>query len=459
MTRDVTRDVSWGRVVRLGLVQLAIGAVAALLTSVLNRVMVVELGLPATVPSALVAMHFAVQMLRAPMGHASDLGGRRRWIFGGAVGLAAGATLAAFGLSVAVADRAPGLALAAVGVALIGLGMSASGTALLAEIADVVAPERLGRAAALLWVMMLVGIVATAGGAGAVLDPFTFRQLVHVCAAVGVIGLVFAAVAATGARAVPKATPSGARIGVPHAPVAGAPEPSFREAVQAVWSDPTTRGFATFVFAAMLAFSMQDLILEPYAGIVFNLSPGASTRLGGTQHAGVLVGLVGAALLSARVGTLRAWAVGGCAASGLALFALATTPASGSLAVLRVAVFALGLANGAFAVGALGAMMAITAGDRAADGSSRAGLRVGVFGAAQAIAYGLGGLLGGVLSDVARAASGSAARGYGVVFMIEGVLFIAAAWMAARSTPDVGPSSRGVAQSDAHGAALLAAIR
>ena len=83
---------------------------------VFNRVMVVELGLPATVPSTLVAMHFAVQMLRAPMGHASDLGGRRRWIFGGAVGLAAGATLAAFGLSVAVADRAPGLALAAVGV-------------------------------------------------------------------------------------------------------------------------------------------------------------------------------------------------------------------------------------------------------------------------------------------------------------------------------------------------------
>ena len=85
-------------------------------------------------------------------------------------------------------------------------------------------------------------------------------------------------------------------------------------------------------------------------------------------------------------------------------------------------------------------------------------LRVGVFGAAQAIAYGLGGLLGGVLSDV-RAASGSAARGYGVVFMIEGVLFIAAAWMAARGAADVGPSSRGVAQSDAHGAALLAAIR
>ncbi|TXM92357.1 BCD family MFS transporter, partial [Methylobacterium sp. WL122] len=74
----VSSGFSWMQIVRLGLVQTALGAVVVLMTSTINRVMVVELALPAIVPGALVALHYAVQVLRPRWGYGSDFGGRRR---------------------------------------------------------------------------------------------------------------------------------------------------------------------------------------------------------------------------------------------------------------------------------------------------------------------------------------------------------------------------------------------
>jgi BCD family chlorophyll transporter-like MFS transporter len=165
---------------------------------------------------------------------------------------------------------------------------------------------------------------------------------------------------------------------------------------------------------------------------VFGMTPGETTRLGGMQHGGVLLGMLGAAALSTRVGTLRGWAAGGCLASAAAFVVLARTPAMGSVEVLRATVGALGFANGVFTVGGVGAMMALTA---STDGRREHGLRLGLFGAAQAVAYGTGGLAGGVVSDLARLALGSPAAGYAAVFVAEAVLFTGAAWLALRSAP------------------------
>ncbi|TXM90237.1 PucC family protein, partial [Methylobacterium sp. WL116] len=84
-----TSSFSWAQIVRLGLVQTALGSVVVLMTSTINRVMVVELALPAIVPGALVALHYAVQVLRPRWGYGSDVGGRRTpWIVGGMAALA-----------------------------------------------------------------------------------------------------------------------------------------------------------------------------------------------------------------------------------------------------------------------------------------------------------------------------------------------------------------------------------
>jgi BCD family chlorophyll transporter-like MFS transporter len=412
-------QLSWAGVARLGLVQASIGAVVVLMTSTLNRVMVVELGLAAAIPGALVALHFAVQMFFRPrLGFWSDAGGRRTPVirmgmallgFGGADAVAA--------IALVPTHRTLGLVAAALAFVIIGLGVSAAGTPLLALLADRVSAERRGRAAAIVWLMMIAGFVVTTLVVGRLIDPFSFSRLMLVAIGVSVTAFAVAWVALAGlegAGRAPMLMPS-------------SDSSSFRYALSNAWRDPATRRFAIFVFVAMLAYSAQDLVLEPFAGSVFQLTPGESTRITSVHQGGMLAGMLLTAVLSARWGSLPRWAAFGCTASALAFVSLAVSPLVGTVVALRGSVLALGLANGTFAIGAIGSMMV-----RARGG--QAGLRMGVFGAAQAIAYAIGSFIGAAGSDIGRAISGSDARGYMAVFAAEAVLFLVAAVLAWDST-------------------------
>ena len=121
----------WLGIVRLGLVQSAIGAIVMLATSLLNRVMVVEYALPAALPAGLVAWHYAVQLSRPIWGHGSDRGRRRTpWIVLGMGMLALGALLAIDALGLLAARSAWGLVLSIVAFSMIGAGVGAAGTSL-----------------------------------------------------------------------------------------------------------------------------------------------------------------------------------------------------------------------------------------------------------------------------------------------------------------------------------------
>ncbi|MDX1381924.1 MAG: PucC family protein, partial [Xanthomonadales bacterium] len=171
----------WGSVVRIGLVQAAIGSIVVLTTATLNRVMVVELALPATLPGALVAIHYFIQVTRPRFGHGSDVGGRRTpWIIGGMLVLAAGGWLATLATALMAQHAMAGAALALLAFLMIGAGVGASGTSLLVLLAAGVPAERRGAAASLTWFMMIAGLAATAGIVGGLLDPFTFARLVTI---------------------------------------------------------------------------------------------------------------------------------------------------------------------------------------------------------------------------------------------------------------------------------------
>jgi BCD family chlorophyll transporter-like MFS transporter len=203
-------------------------------------------------------------------------------------------------------------------------------------------------------------------------------------------------------------------------------------ALAQVWSEPAARRFTVFVFLSMLAYSLQDLILEPYAGLVFGFTPGESTQLASVQHGGVLVGMICVALSGSVIGgrilsSMRFWIVGGCLISALALFGLALSGFFPSWP-LRANVFTLGVANGAFAVAAIGSMMTL-----AGQGTGhRQGLRMGLWGASQAIAFALGGVLGTLAVDIARWLLQSTEVAYAAVFGGEAVLFVVSAALAAR---------------------------
>ena len=197
-----------------------------------------------------------------------------------------------------------------------------------------------------------------------------------------------------------------------------------------MWSEPQSRRFAIFVFVSMLAYSAQDLILEPFAGVVFKMTPGETTKLSGIQHGGTLLGmvlvpLVGAIFPRSR-GNLRIWTVAGCTTSAIALLCLVAAAAVGPSWPLRETVFMLGVTNGAYAVAAIGSMMALVG----AGSEKREGVRMGLWGAAQAFAFGIGGFVGTLASDVARFFLTSPASSYAVVFAAEAGLFVVAAAMA-----------------------------
>lgn len=447
----------WLGIVRLGLVQAALGAIVVMTTSTLNRVMVVELGLPALLPGLLVGLHYAVQATRPRMGWGSDVGGRRTpWIVGGMAVLAAGGTLSALAVAWMHTHREAGLALAVLGFLMIGLGVSACGTSLLVLLAKRVPQARRAAAATTVWVMMIAGFAITAGVAGGLLDPYSPARLVTVTAGVSVLALVITLLAVWRLEGAPLAAADAAAQ-------TDAPRPAFREALREVWSETTARRFTVFVFISMLAYSAQDLILEPFAGAIHGFTPGESTRLAGVQHGGVLLGmlLVAAAGTVARrpglawLGSLRGWTLGGCIASAIALAGLAVAGvvgAGGGAWPLRENVFLLGVANGAFSIGAIGSMMQLASQGRA----SREGVRMGLWGAAQGIAFGLGGLAGTAASDLARWLIAQPGVAYACVFAFEAGLFALSALLARRIVIPSEPTPAPLPESSARAALMLA---
>ncbi|WP_198970689.1 BCD family MFS transporter [Xylophilus sp. ASV27] len=435
-------DFGWPAILRLGLVQACLGAVVVLTTSTLNRVMVVELALPALLPGALVALHYLVQVVRPRMGHGSDSGGRRTpWIIGGMALLGAGGFGAACATALMASHPFAGVLAAVLAFAVLGIGVSAAGTSLLVLLAQRVEASQRASAATTVWLMMIAGFAITAGVAGSLLDPFSPSRLMAVSAAVSIAAFVLTCVAINGIEG--GAVPPGTDPAPLKAAAAGV---RFREALAQVWAEPAARRFTLFVFISMLAYSAQDLILEPFAGSALGFTPGESTRLSGIQHAGVLLGMVAAALAGRgrngqRFGSLRSWQIGGCLVSAVALLGLVAAGMVGTSWPFKANVFLLGAANGAFSIAAIAAMMALASEGRA----SREGVRMGLWGAAQAVAFGLGGLLGTAASDLARAFIGTPGMAYAAVFAAEAALFVVAAGLAGKVGRE--PASRPVSLS------------
>ena len=407
---------SWVSILRLGLAQMSLGAIIVLMTSTLNRVMVVELALPALVPGLLVGLHYAMQLSRPGWGHWSDLSRRRTpWIIGGMTVLALGGFLAALGVAIGATMPVPGLVLSVLAYALIGAGAGASGTSVLAFLAAATAPRRRAAAATIIWLMMIFGIAATAGIVGALLDPYSPARLLTIVACVAVGAVVLTALAVLGLE-------KGGTV-----PVVAVRQP-LREGIAEIWAEPKARRFTQFVFLSMTAYFMQELILEPYAGLVFGFTPGQSTSLSGAQNGGVFLGMlaVGIAATGLGIGSLRAWVVGGCAGSAATLLGIGLIGPLQVNLILPLTIL-LGFCNGVFAVAAIGAMMALAGQGR----TDREGTRMGLWGAAQAIAAGVGGLVGAVAVDALRLVLATDLA-FASVFAAEAVLFLVAAGLALR---------------------------
>ncbi|PWR04119.1 MFS transporter [Meridianimarinicoccus roseus] len=417
-------DLPLGQLLRLSLFQVSVGMASVMLLGTLNRVMIVELSVPAMVVAMMIALPVLIAPFRALLGFRSDtyrsaIGWKRiPYLWFGSLWQMGGLAVMPFALIVLSGDQTlgptwAGEVLAALAFLMTGLGLHMTQTAGLALASDRASEETRPQVVALLYVMFLVGMAVSAVVIGWLLTDFSSLRLVRVvqgAAAAGIILNLIALWRQERVRPMSKAERE-------------APRPRFRDA----WDDYMRGGSAgrllLVVFLGTLGFNMQDVLLEPYGGEVLGLSVSATTLLTTMWACGALVGFaIAARRLRAQANPYR------MAATGIlvGIFAFCAVIFAGPLqstAMFFAGAALIGLGAGYFAVSTLTTAMTMPE-----TGAAGRGLALGAWGAAQATAAGLGIAIGGGVRDWVNgmALSGDlgpalhgAATGYSVVYHME----------------------------------------
>ena len=415
-----SKELPLRRLLRLSLFQVTVGMAVVLLTGTLNRVMIVELGVPAWLIALMVSLPLIFAPLRALIGFRSDthrsvLGWRRvPYIWFGTLMQFGGLAIMPFALLVLSGDGHGPVWIGVVGAALAflltGAGMHTTQTAGLALAGDL-APEALRpRVIALLYVMLLLGMVASALIFSLALADFDQIRLIRVLQGAALATMVLNCLALWKQEA-----------RNPAATASDLPRPAFRDAWHKLMQHHGMRRFLLVVGLGSGAFSMQDILLEPYGAEVLGLSVSETTFLTALLAGGALLAFGFAARSLSRGGDPHRLAAAGLMVGIVAFTAVILAGPMESSLIFRVGTVLIGFGGGLFGVSTLTAAMGM-----AKDSDN--GVVLGVWGAVQATAIGAGVALGGGLRDLvdsfaAQGALGPALTGpaaaYGVVYYLE----------------------------------------
>ena len=415
-------DLPLSRLLRLSLFQISVGMAMVMLVGTLNRVMIVELKVSATLVSFMVALPLLIAPLRALIGfrsdnHRSQLGWRRvPYIWMGSLLQFGGFSIMPFALLVlsgaGQSSQAPawvGLVGAAGAFVLVGIGMHTVQTAGLALATDLAPPESQPKVVGLMYVMQLIGMIGSALVLGYLLHDYSPGQLIRVVQAVAVTTLVLNVIALW------KQEPR-SRLRKPGTPI----EHTFAQAWQLFCQGPNTLRRLLAVGLGTMAFTMEDVLLEPYGGEILNMSVSTTTLLSATLAFGGLLGFAWASRVLGRGGD--AYRMSGWGA-WVGLPAFACVIASGPLAMpalFVLGIFLIGLGGGLFAHGTLTATMQLAP-------PGQIGLAMGAWGAVQATAAGVGMAAGGLVRDGVALIS-TPVMGYSAVYAIEILLLGMTLW-------------------------------
>jgi len=408
------------QLLRLSLFQVSVGMAAVMLLGTLNRVMIVELSVPAMIVAVMIALPVLIAPFRALLGFKSDtykssIGWKRvpyiwfgtLWQFGGLAIMPS--TLLVLGGDVTFDLPFAGELLAALAFLMTGLGMHMTQTAGLALASDRATDETRPRVVALLYVMFLVGMGISSLIIGFLLRDFTPLKLIQVVQATAVITAVLNLIALWKQESLrPMSRAERA-----------APQPKFSDA----WDDFIQGGQAgrllACIFVGTMAFNMQDVLLEPYGGEILGLSVSSTTLLTALWSLGALIGF-GLAGKRLAAGSNPFRLAGAGILAGIWAFSIVIFAAPLNSPVLFFAGATLiGFGGGLFAVATLTACMTLPE-----TGTAGRGLALGAWGAAQATAAGLAIAIGGSLRDWVGSVAMTGALGEGMVSPATGYSFV-----------------------------------
>ncbi len=380
------------------------------INSTLNRVMIKEMAVSATLVAVLASLPYLFSPAQVLIGSYSDrhpwLGWRRTpYIAAGLLLCVAGVALAPQAVFLLPENRALGLILSLLTFAAWGMGYNLAAVSYLSLAAEI-DPKGRSRTIAVMFFVMVVGIILTAVSLSRLLEPYSPERLE------GAFGMVAAAAFVLGMLGLIRLE---ARRQPSAEPIAGEERQPWGTLIRQVLDNPQARRFFVYLTLLLAAILGQDVLLEPYAGEAFNLPVEATTRITSIWGACMLAALATANLLEKRLGKRRVAVMGAWTAfSGFAL--IAASGPLGTLGAFYLGVVLLGLGTGLATTSNLSLMLDMT--------TERVGLFIGAWGVANALSRLLGTVLGGAVRDLATAISADRVAGYVVVFVIEALLLI-----------------------------------
>ncbi len=416
-------DLPLARLLRLALFQVSVGIAAVLLNGTLNRVLIVELNTPTWIVALMIAIPLLVAPFRALIGYRSDthrsvLGWRRvPYIWFGTLGQFGGLAIMPFALILITRPDtfALGVGASCLAFLLTGAGMHVTQTAGLALATDIAPEDKRPRVVALLYVMLLVGMMLAAFTIGNFLLAFTATKLVQVIQGAALLTMVLNIAALWKQEARNRELTTSTKI-----------DARFADIWSSFTAQPNAKRLLLAIGIGAMAFAMQDALLEPYGGEILGLSVGGTTALTGAWAMGALVAFAySGRRLSSGADPLRLAGMGAVAGIAAFLMTIFAGPLE-SVPLIYAGATAIGLGTGLFSVGTMIAAMGL-----AQKGS--AGLALGAWGAVQASCAGAGIALGGLirdgmtyvaLQDVMGPTLAYRATGYGTVYAIEIMLLL-----------------------------------
>jgi BCD family chlorophyll transporter-like MFS transporter len=391
------------KILRLGQIHVAVAITLVPINGTLNRIMISELNLAATLVAVLVSLPYLFSPLQVWIGGYSDrhpLAGYRRtpYIAVGLLLCAGGAALAPAAAFMLRERFEIGLPLGALAFGAWGMGFNFATVSYLSLAADMAGEEHRARTIGVMWFMRIAGVIVAAIAIGRSLQPYSpealFRAFYTTCAVALLLG--FGGLAGLERRGT-----------APHVPE----RMSFAAMARAIARNAQARLFFVYLVVLLIALLGQDLLLEPYAADVFGVPVRQTTEYTAIWGAALLLALLLTSPLARRFGKARAAASGGLlAAIGLLLIALSGLLGLKALFIPALVVF--GFGSGISTAANLSLMLDMTL-------SGQVGAFIGAWGMADAVARLLGNLLSGVVRDTIRSLTSNVTAGYVTVFLIE----------------------------------------
>ena len=401
---------------QLGLIHVAVAMTLVPINSTLNRVMIKELSISATIVAILASLPYLFSPIQVAIGSYSDrhpiLGFRRTpYILVGLILCVLGVIVSPQVAFLMAKNFPLGLLMGLLAFGAWGMGYNLSAVSYLSLASELSGEKGRGKTIATMWFMMITSIIVTAIALSRMVDPYTpaaliraFEYVAGSALILGLLGLI---------RLEPRST----------SPEGGTASETYtvKQMTTAITANPVARTFFIYLLLLLAAILGQDVLLEPFGAQAFGMSVRETTSITSVWGTFVLLAILIAGFLEGRV-SKRIVAQFGNVGALLGFVIIVISGIIVNKSVFYTGVTLLGIGTGFSTVANLSLMFDLTV-------PGMVGLYIGAWGFSNALSRLTGSVLGGVVRDVVTQATGAALSGYLVVFSIEALMLLAAAIM------------------------------